>query len=317
MALGVFTIGLIGITLGLRTLNQRTVPESKATPTVDVAQMPLTPLPRLTPTDTVAPTVTPTATLTPTATPTPADTATPTPAATDTATPTPLPTPYNGPLRSNGGDYTAPRQQSGASAGAIAIDGALPDWNGIPDLQLPFVQSGAENYQGPGDFAVALRLAWDERYLYLAATVTDDQHVQPLRSYDIFNGDSVELWLDVNLAGDFADNGANTDDFQLGFSPGDFAGSGPEAVIWYPLRREDWNQQILIAAQPHSQGYTLEAAIPWTLLGFSPASGAVLGFAVNANDNDAPGAAAQQTILMHTPGMQWGQPTTFSNLRLP
>lgn len=307
VAVAVFTIGLIGITLGLRTLNQRT---ERPTPTADVAQLPLTPLPRITPSDTAAPTLTPTVTVTPTPTATPTETATPLIEPTPTATVTPGPTPYAGPLRSNGGDYLAPRREG------IAIDGALSDWNGIPDLQLPFVQSGAENYEGPSDFAATVRLAWDDRFLYFAAIITDDLHVQPLRGYDIFNGDSVELWLDADLAVDFADNSINDDDFQFGFSPGDFSGSGPEAVIWYPQRREEWNRQALIAAQPQNQGYTLEAAIPWALLGLQPVAGAAMGFAVNANDNDVPGAAAQQTILMHTSGMRWGQPTTFSTLRL-
>ncbi|HEY52627.1 MAG TPA: hypothetical protein G4N94_04145, partial [Caldilineae bacterium] len=55
-ALAVFTIGLLLITLGLRSL----VPRPAITPTVDMAQLPITPLPQITqPAATPAPTNTP------------------------------------------------------------------------------------------------------------------------------------------------------------------------------------------------------------------------------------------------------------------
>ncbi|NOZ72683.1 MAG: hypothetical protein GXP38_12365, partial [Chloroflexi bacterium] len=250
------------------------------------------------------PTVTPTATSTPTVTPTPSPTPTPEPTA------TPTPTPYAGPLRRNGGDYIA------LPAHGISIDGNLDDWQGYPSFTLPVVQAGVTNYTGVDDLAVEAWLAWDQQYLYLAVAVNDDQHVQELRSYDLFNGDEIELWLDTDLAGDFDDDRINSDDFQIGFSPGNFNTIQPEAVIWYPTRRPDWNSQIRIAAQPAGQGYRLEAAIPWSIFGIQARAGQVFGYAVTASDNDTPGSAAQETILMQTPGMTWGRPTTFSNLYL-
>ncbi|HEY53505.1 MAG TPA: hypothetical protein G4N94_08620, partial [Caldilineae bacterium] len=247
-------------------------------------------------------------------TPTPLPTSTPAPTSTPTAIPTatstPAPTPYAGPFRANGGDYSAPLRQD------ILVDGDLQEWESIVAIPLAFVQQGAENRQNPEDFSVDARLAWNGQFLYFAATVRDDVHVQALRGYDLFNGDSVELWLDAELAEDFDDDTLNNDDFQIGFSPGDFGASPPEGVIWYPARTEEWNRTLLVAVQRQEGGYSLEAAIPWSVLNQQPESGMTFGFSINANDNDAPGAAAQQTILMHTAGMIWGRPTTFSNLRL-
>lgn len=313
VAVAVFTIGLIGITLGLRTLNQRTEPPL---PTSDIAALPLTPLPAATrppAVDTLTPL--PDTTLTPTPTETPTETPTPTP--TETSTPEPIleptatlpPTPYAGPLRNNGGDYTSVRREG------IVVDGELGDWGGVAAIQLPFIQQGAENYTGNADLSVSARLAWDDTFLFVAADVSDDQHVQALRGYDLYNGDELELWLDTDLAGDFGSNSTSEDDWQFGFSPGDFASNEPEAVIWFPQRREDWNAQVLVVAQPQGQGYRLEAAIPWALIGVQPVAGMVFGFALNASDNDVPDTAAQQTIIMTNPNMIWGQPLTFGNLR--
>ena len=312
-ALAVFTIGLLLITFGLRSLESRT----SVTPTVDIAQLPIKPLPQITspaPTPTGAPTSAPTPTPLPIITDTPAPTATDAPPAAPTTTPTPTatlaPTPYAGPFRANGGDYTAPYRNG------IIVDGSLNEWEGIVSIPLAFVQQGAENLESPEDFSVDAQLAWDEYFLYMSAQVTDDVHVQELHSYDMFNGDSIELWLDTRLAEDFDDDTLNGDDFQIGFSPGNFATLPPEGTIWYPTREMDRDRSLVVAVQRRGTGYTLEIATPWSVLDIRPGSGMTFGFAINANDNDAPATASQQTILMHTGNMIWGRPATFSNLRL-
>lgn len=326
VALAVFTVGLLGLTLALRVWSGRVA--ATPTPTMALTPLPLTPLasPSPTPTDTptpeFTPTPSPTPTTTPTAepsptptpiptdTPTPEPTATPTPAFTPTPTPLPSPTPYAGPFRANGGDYAAPARSG------FVIDGFLAEWGGIPVVALSYPIQGAEEAVGPDDFLVTARLAWDPVFLYVAYEVTDDVHVQEGSGYDLFNGDSVELWIDADLAGDFDVVGGNADDFQFGFSPGDFLTRGPEGVVAYPQRRPDWTNQLVVGAQRTATGYTLEAAIPWAIMGVRPYPGWVLGYGLMANDNDTPGTFGRERVLAHTPVMRFNQPTTFSNLFL-
>ena len=71
-----------------------------------------------------------------------------------------------------------------------------------------------------------------------------------------------------------------------------------------------------MAARPSVDGYTLEAAIPWVDLRLTPTPGLIIGLAVNANDNDRRGTAAQEVMTSNVPGRRFGDPTTWGTLTL-
>jgi hypothetical protein len=196
------------------------------------------------------------------------------------------------------------------------LDGELGEWDGIAGQDLSYILSGAEAYEGMADIAGTVYAQWDERYLYLATRVLDDIHVQTQRGERMEWGDCLIIWLDTALAEDFDSAVADEDDYQIGLSPGNFAALPPEAVVWRPQRRADWDQAIRIAARQRSDGYSLEAAIPWSLLNRQPAAGSAFGFSVQLLDNDQPGAATQDTMLTGSPNFRPGVPTTFGNLLL-
>jgi hypothetical protein len=225
--------------------------------------------------------------------------------------------PYSGQVRKgNGPDIHVPK-----ALAPLSIDGDLSDWQGAPAFPAPYVTLNRSRWKGDQDLSASFNFAWDASNFYLAATITDDVHVQlpSTRGYQLYKGDDVEVWFDLNLQGDFATHEANSDDVQLGLSPGDFKTLKPEAVFWNPdtYKTQERNRTVQVAAQPRpgSQGYTLEAAVPWTSLGtFRPKPGEAIGFAASAGDNDRPDTPVQELMVSTAPSLQYRAPFTFGNM---
>lgn len=72
---------------------------------------------------------------------------------------------------------------------------------------------------------------------------------------------------------------------------------------------------MALAARQLNDGYVLEAAIPWRLLGVNPQRTPSLGIALNVSDNDLP-APAQLTMVSTTPNRSWADPRSFGTLVL-
>lgn len=234
----------------------------------------------------------------------------------------PGPVTYAGSLRKdNGPDIHVPHALL-----PVTIDGDLSDWAGAEQwaVAAPYITYINPNvkglqWDGPKDLSATFNFAWDDTYFYVSAVVTDETHVQTAgsRNYDLYKGDDVEIWFDTDLAGDFQTPSANGDDYQIGLSPGDFAGLGPQAVFWNPDKKDARNQSVSVAAQerPAHNGYTLEAAIPWTALGgIRPEPGAAIGFAASAGDNDRADTPRQELMISTVQRLQYRQPFTFGNL---
>ena len=235
-----------------------------------------------------------------------------------TVPPTPSATPpvvIAGPRQGNGPDAVAP-----ALTRRIELDGNLREWD-APAVPIANVTHRSEEWLGPDDLSGSAQFTWDESYLYLAVTRTDDRHVQVYEGFELYRGDSVELWIDADLLGDFDEPAANGDDYHFAFSPGDFQRLRPEGVIYHPGERDEQrNAALKVRAEQQANGYTLEARIPWQLMGVAPSPGMVLGYAVVLNDNDdldaTPDDQADPMQMTTTRETPWGKPLTFGNLIL-
>jgi hypothetical protein len=196
------------------------------------------------------------------------------------------------------------------------IDGNLSEWGALPN-SISEIVFRPENWSGPADQSVAYALAWDAANLYLAAHVTDDVHAQTQLGDQIYKGDSLEILLDAELRGDYADANLSADDYQLGLTPGEQKIGGPDAYLWFPARRAGRPEAAVSARQDETgNGYYLEAAIPWSAFGLAPQGGERFGFALSSSDNDTPGTAEQQSMISTAPTRKLTDPTTWGTLVL-
>jgi hypothetical protein len=109
---------------------------------------------------------------------------------------------------------------------------------------------------------------WDREAFYIAVDVINDKLVQDKTAGDMWEGDHVELWLDVDCIGDWTEAVNSNDDFQIGLSPGNFADLPAEVFIWTPSLPDDirYKDLIELKSQKKADGYIVEARIPKEIL---------------------------------------------------
>lgn len=198
--------------------------------------------------------------------------------------------------------------------GSVTIDGQLGEATSVARVALAENTYGAGQWAGAGDLSGEAQMCWTDRALYVGVDVTDDVHVQTQTGSTMWRGDEIELFFDGDLRGDFYAESPNSDDTQLGLSPGNFDDLPPSAVQYRPDIRSA--SDVDLAARASGSGYALEAAIPWSLLRVEPAAGAVYGFCLALSDNDQAGQASQDSMVSHCPRLISSNPTTWSSLEL-
>jgi len=164
-----------------------------------------------------------------------------------------------------------------------AIDGLLAEWPGSSFVNLSSDPDYLEKGQvsGRNDFGVQYAVSWDERFLYVAVDVKDNEMVNEQAGPDIWKDDCIELYLDAQNQGFEWGNPRN---YQLGFAP--VSSSGESArYAWFQNKEPDPSET---ASQTmwHSKGYKTEMAISWGFLGVSPSVGMKMGFSLAVHDRD-------------------------------
>jgi hypothetical protein len=196
------------------------------------------------------------------------------------------------------------------------IDGELSEWTSTPYAANETVPLGAEDWTGASDLSATFYVSWDPDYLYVAVRRTDDTFVQISWGRYMYRGDDVEIQIDTDLAVDFDTDGMSSDDYQIGLSPGNFSSIQPEAYRWYPRSLESWINSAAVAAKLTTDGYTLEAKIPWSAFNLSPESGGHYGFALALSDNDLAGTSTWQSMVANVGTRVLNDPTTWGTLIL-
>jgi len=169
---------------------------------------------------------------------------------------------------------TAPRALPG-----IAIDGTANGWPGTPPVSIPsdrlVIGSMANGLQG------TFRLCYDDTNLYLRVDVRD---TTPMRNdytgNKIWSADAIELFI-----------GAENLDKPGPLQFGDrqvllSAGKVKDAYQWYYANAPAQGDcRLLVLPAADGNGYILQAALPFTALGFTPHPGQELLFDLAIDDS--------------------------------
>jgi len=265
----------------------------------------------------IPPTVTPPSPTQPPATAAP--TSAPSPTRVPVTPTNPPPTPTNAPPTSTSVPTTMrlrPSVEAPFQSKVLMIDGDWSDWTAkaYPAVSVVY---GKSNWKDDADLEGSFRVAWDNTYLYVAIKVLDEQFVQGSSGQNLFRGDSVEILFDANVSADFFDDSLSADDFQLGISPGKGkVGENMEAYLWYPKSKAGTASSVKIGAVRSDGIWRVEAAIPWSIFGVTPANGQHYGFAVSVSDNDKASENLQQSMVSNASGRSLVDPTSWGDLTL-
>jgi len=173
------------------------------------------------------------------------------------------------------------------ATGPIAIDGSKANWPGVPSEIL----SGKRLVEGvnAGGTEAAFKLCWDDKNLYFIANVTDPTPMQNQKiGNSIWSGDAIELFIGKDLTS--SGNLQPLTDHHILISAGLVDGK----THWY-FDRENTQPEIQATVIPNvdGKGYTLEAAIPFSALGFTPKEGDSIKFDLALDNSEGIGRTAQ------------------------
>jgi hypothetical protein len=227
----------------------------------------------------------------------------------------------------------------------ITVDGDLSDW---PETVKPVrlfeperVKHGENWWKGPEDLSLVAYPMWTPDALYFGFEVKDNKIVQEKTKEAIWEGDHVELWLDMDLKGDYKEKVNSRDDYQFGLSPGNFSTMPPEVWLWVPPIDPHYKNNVIFAVRQVEGGYVLELKIPAEVLflwqkrrvGIEPKKaegiavlppqvakgvferGMEFGVMIDGSDCDHR-RQPQKCLISSSYDREWGDPHTFGMLVL-
>lgn len=181
--------------------------------------------------------------------------------------------------------------------GTIQMNGVLdePEWATAPvqaineAKQVRAIDAQAHAWKGMADLSGKLQFLWDDHYLYVGATVTDDVFANTMADSGIWAGDGLQFLFDPAR-----ESAEKPGKYDYAVAVGK---KGPQA--WSYLSADPAAapagecKDILVstkAATDGSGGVTYKIAIPWSRLSpFKPLAGGNLGLSMVLNEDDGAG----------------------------
>ncbi len=163
----------------------------------------------------------------------------------------------------------------------MTINGIQDNWPGLPAERITAANMvmGTDATGVNGDF----RLAWDDANLYLFIQVKDPTPMENENGAgSLWAADSIELFVGSEKIGDGGP--MQFSDRQVLLS----ARKGADGYRWFFNNSpKQFDVKMEVVKNVGSDGYTIEAAIPFAGLGFAPKANQELLFDIGLNDNTA------------------------------
>ena len=168
----------------------------------------------------------------------------------------------------------------------IRIDGNLSEWQNANGVFLGVKHQKVKNWGGNSDLSGDLYLQWDDKYLYIAAKVIDDELLQPYSMHRIWAADCIQL-------GFSGPRGVT----EMGLALANE--KTPQAYFWSPDKKLLSSEEGSIAIKREKLQMTYEVAIPWKELPvvLPMKTGDELRFSFTFNDADKAGREITQKMI--------------------
>ncbi|MFD2701125.1 sugar-binding protein [Paenibacillus shunpengii] len=159
------------------------------------------------------------------------------------------------------------------------------------------------------DNDIRFNTVWSSTYLYVGVQVLDTTVVNNHNDTQLYEDDSVEIFLDGNNG---KTNAYQSDDYQIMIrSDNRLAVKQKSADVVL--------DGLHTATSPIEGGYNVELRIPWASLGVTPEERLKIGFDISNNDNDTTdgvGGRAAQLTWNAKGNTNYGNTSTFGTLSL-
>ena len=209
-----------------------------------------------------------------------------------------------------------------AASGSARVDGDLSEWK--PSEFHPIDQTMRWILRDPWqpdrrDWTGRVALRWDDHNLYAAFVVLDDDlTLVDFTSRDWRDNDYVRLFLSTEADPAKRTELISKNDYNLFMAPTGI-GHTEEPVAFCAsiggFIHEDVEPQIKMASRVWTGGYLIEAAIPFSAMGYTPKAGASLGLNAMAVDSDY-GHRQIEAMTYYKDPSYWNSPKTLGNLTL-
>ncbi len=166
----------------------------------------------------------------------------------------------------------------------ITVDGDLTDWPVGESIVLDDVKHiDYGTVSNKDDLSATAALLWDEEYLYVSADVRDDELVAKRTVRYSYKDDLLELFMDLDGDGF---HWKNPRDPQFGFSF-DPKTKHPRLYNWGTGEEILLSEATKVAMNWKTDGYIIEAALPWKAFGIIPENPLEFGLTPAVHDADA------------------------------